>query len=169
MNDGVLDFIEDKHKFLRKALPQHYEKYKSVIDIGLPLMLINKLFIEKKEKLFLSKYDISNSEFDVLMSLLCLSKKLTPTELYENMIFSSGGMTKLLKKLETKGLIRRVPSTYDKRSMLVELSEDGIELVIKAFDDVANMNMGIFSILDYNEKVVFEKILKKMLVKISNN
>lgn len=168
MKSDILSFIEEKHKFLQERLPEHYDKYKTVVDVGLPLMLVNKILTEQKEKLFNSKYGLSASEFDVLMSLLCLNKPLTPTELYENMIFSSGGMTKLLKKLESKNLIKRTPCKDDKRSMLVDITTDGIELTIKAFDDIVNINMNTFTILSENEKTLFKKILKKMLVKLTD-
>ncbi|QOG13130.1 MarR family winged helix-turn-helix transcriptional regulator [Arcobacter sp. FWKO B] len=167
MTNDILSFIEDKHKFLQTVLPQHYEKYKTVVDIGLPLMLVNKLITEAKEKLFNTKYSMTTSEFDVLMSLLCLNKQLTPTELYENMIFSSGGMTKLLKKLESKNLIKRIPSKEDKRSMYVVLTPEGTKLAIEAFDDIASMHMSLFAELENNEKTDMEKILKKMLVQLT--
>jgi DNA-binding MarR family transcriptional regulator len=168
MTNDILSFIEDKHKFLQTVLPQHYEKYKTVVDIGLPLMLVNKLITEAKEKLFNTKYSMTTSEFDVLMSLLCLNKQLTPTELYENMIFSSGGMTKVLKKLEIKNLIKRIPSKEDKRSLLVEMTQQGSKLTIEAFNEIAALTMSIFSTLEKKEQDVFEKILKKLLVQLNS-
>lgn len=166
MKSDILSFIEEKHKFLQERLPEHYDKYKTVVDVGLPLMLVNKILTEQKEKIFNSKYGLTTSEFDVLMSLLCQNKPLTPTELYENMIFSSGGMTKLLKKLESKKLIHRLPSQEDKRSMLVSITPQGVELTIKAFDDIVRITMDSFGVLDESEKNIFEKILKKILVKL---
>ncbi|MDY0327742.1 MAG: MarR family transcriptional regulator [Arcobacteraceae bacterium] len=168
MTNDILSFLGDKHKFLQNTFPEHYKEYKSAVDIGLPLMLINKLLIEKKEKILASKYNVSHSEFDVLMSLLTLNKQLSPTELYENMIFSSGGMTKVLKKLEIKNLIKRVPSKEDKRSLLVEMTQQGSKLTIEAFNEIAALTMSIFSTLEKKEQDVFEKILKKLLVQLNS-
>lgn len=162
----MLAFIEEKHRFFENNL-EHYQQYKCVVDIGLPLMLVNKLFSEKKEKIFSTKYDMSSSEFDVLMTLLCHEEPMTPTNLYESMIFSSGGMTKLLKKLEEKNCIERIPSEHDKRSLLVALSKKGKKLVTDAFDDVVKMNREVLSTLKNSEQTELETILKKLLVELS--
>lgn len=167
MKQDMLAFIEEKHRFFENNLSEHYQQYKAVVDIGLPLMLVNKLFTERKEKIFSTKYDISTSEFDVLMTLLCHDKPMSPTNLYEGMIFSSGGMTKLLKKLEEKNLIRRIPSQIDKRSLLVELSKKGKQLVSDAFGDVVKINMEVLDKLEKSEQVTLETILRKLLGELS--
>ncbi|MDD2452082.1 MAG: MarR family transcriptional regulator [Sulfurovum sp.] len=163
----MLAFIEEKHRFLENNLSEHYQQYKTVVDIGLPLMLVNKLFSERKEKIFSTKYNLSSSEFDVLMALLCHNEPMTPTNLYESMIFSSGGMTKLLKKLEEKKLIERIPSQKDKRSLLVALSRRGKKLVNDAFGDVVKVNMEVLSKLEESEQATLENLLKKLLTELS--
>ena len=167
MKQDMLAFIEEKHRFLENNFSEHYQQLKTVVDIGLPLMLVNKLFSERKEKIFSTKYHISSSEFDVLMALLCHSEPMTPTHLYENMIFSSGGMTKLLKKLEEKKLIQRIPSQKDKRSLLVALSQDGKKLATDAFGDVVKINMEVLSQLEESEQVTLENLLKKLLMELA--
>ncbi|MDY0403479.1 MarR family transcriptional regulator [Sulfurovum sp.] len=163
----MLAFIEEKHRFLENNLSEHYQQYKTVVDIGLPLMLVNKLFSERKEKIFSTRHNLSSSEFDVLMALLCHNEPMTPTNLYESMIFSSGGMTKLLKKLEEKKLIERIPSQKDKRSLLVALSRRGKKLVTDAFGDVVKINMEVLSKLEESEQATLEKLLKKLLTELS--
>lgn len=162
----MLAFIEEKHKFFEENLPGQYPGYKALLNIGLPLVLVNKLVSEKKEKMF-STYNISSSEFDVLMTLLCHNEPMSPTNLYESMIFSSGGMTKLLKKLEEKKMIRRIPSEKDKRSLLVALSKKGKALVTDAFGDVVMINKDVLSKLDEKEQTALETLLKKLLTGLS--
>ncbi|HEY9189552.1 MAG TPA: MarR family transcriptional regulator [Sulfurovum sp.] len=167
MKQDMLAFIEEKHRFLENNFSEDYKQFKTVVDIGLPLMLVNKLFSERKEKIFSTKYQISSSEFDVLMALLCHDEPMTPTLLYENMIFSSGGMTKLLKKLEEKHLIQRIPSEKDKRSLLVALSQEGKKLATDALDDVMKINMEVLSKLQKSEQTTLENLLKKLLTELS--
>jgi len=167
MKQDMLAFIEEKHRFLENNLSEHYQQYKTVVDIGLPLMLVNKLFSERKEKIFSTRYNLSSSEFDVLMALLCHNEPMTPTNLYESMIFSSGGMTKLLKKLEEKKLIERIPSQKDKRSLLVALSRRGKKLVTDAFGDVVKINMEVLSKLEESEQATLENLLKKLLTELT--
>ena len=64
-----------------------------------------------------TQYDLLHSHIDVLASLYFDDKPLSPTDLYDATIFSSGGMTKVLKKLEERELIKREASASDKRSM----------------------------------------------------
>ena len=167
MKQDMLAFIEEKHRFLENNFSEDYKEFKTVVDIGLPLMLVNKLFSEKKEKIFSTKYHITSSEFDVMMALLCHDEPMTPTLLYENMIFSSGGMTKLLKKLEEKALILRIPSEKDKRSLLVALSREGKKLATDALDDVMKINMEVLSKLKKSEQSTLENLLKKLLTELS--
>ncbi|UFH58285.1 MarR family winged helix-turn-helix transcriptional regulator [Sulfurovum mangrovi] len=159
----MLAFIEEKSKFFEENLAEQYPDSTMLVNIGLPFVLINKLVSDKKEKMFSTKYNISTSEFDVLMTLLCHIEPMSPTNLYESMIFSSGGMTKLLKKLEEKNLIRRIPSQKDKRSLLVLLSKEGEKLVTDAFGDVVKINTEVLSKLDESEQATLEKLLKKLL------
>jgi DNA-binding MarR family transcriptional regulator len=48
------------------------------------------------------------------------------------MLISSGGLTKLLKGLDARGLVLRLPSAGDARSRPVELSDEGSALIERA-------------------------------------
>lgn len=77
------------------------------------------------------KYDMKLGEFDVLATLRRSGKpfRLTPSELIESMMLTSGAMTNRLDKLEAKGLIVRAHSKEDRRSVTVELTKDGLVLI----------------------------------------
>lgn len=69
-----------------------------------------------------------------LISLLLLracypDETITPTELREAVMFSSGGMTKVVRGLEQRGLVTRRAHPSDARSSMLELSESGVELI----------------------------------------
>lgn len=57
---------------------------------------------------------------------------LSPSKLAERALRTTGGMTKLLDRLQRRGLVRRVPDPSDRRGVLVELTDDGHELSAKA-------------------------------------
>ena len=82
------------------------------------------------------------------------------------MIFSSGGMTKILNKLELKKLIKRVDSQQDKRSRFVEITPKGAQVAKAAFKEAVAFHLKIFDILDEDEKIFLEKILKRMFLAI---
>jgi DNA-binding MarR family transcriptional regulator len=84
----------------------------------------------------LAKYDLSAGEIDVLAALRRSGSpfRLTPTHLTAALMVTSGGMTKRLSALERAGLIRRVPSSEDRRSSAVELMDAGRELIERILD-----------------------------------
>ena len=103
---------------------------------------------------------------DVLASLTFNNETLTPTDLYESTIFSSGGMTKLLKKLETKGYVSRSACGEDKRSKLVHIEPKGVKVVHEALGLLIHKDNEFFSILEEEEKKVFFGVLKKLLYRV---
>ena len=56
--------------------------------------------------------------------------ELTPKQLQDLILISSGGLTNRIDQLEKKGLIERSPNPNDRRSLLVKLtSTTGLELL----------------------------------------
>lgn len=91
-------------------LTNFYEKVKngdlpSIFEITLPIAFIHKTIFTNGEEFLKENFALLNSEIDVLASLYTHNKVLTPTQLYDLTIFSSGGMTKVLKRLEERGYI----------------------------------------------------------------
>ena len=53
----------------------------------------------------------------------------SPSQLMEAVGTDTAGMSKLLDRLEVKGLIERRPNPSDRRSVMIELTERGLALV----------------------------------------
>jgi DNA-binding MarR family transcriptional regulator len=137
------------------------EEYK-LFSFTLPMALIYRKIYSLNEQLIKEKYGLITSDLDVLAALNFHGKELSPTELYNTMIFSSGGMTKVLKKLESLSYISRVASPEDKRSTLVKLEPEGETLLLKCLDDIVEQRADIFDILDETEKDTLKCLLKKL-------
>lgn len=134
--------------------------------VTLPLILISEKILAHIATLLEDKYSISTSELDVLSSLhSSVDEKhtLTPTKLYERLFFSSGGMTKVLKKLEAKGFIKRLDNKEDKRSKLVRLSKSGKQIVEKSLRDVIELEEKMFSHVNAKERATLSELLFKTL------
>src|SRR3954464_8189456 len=73
-------------------------------------------------------------EFDVLATLRRSGKPylLSPTQLYESAMISSGGMTNRLDRLERAGLVGRRPEPNDRRGKQIALTTGGK----RAIDDL---------------------------------
>ena len=89
----------------RKYIDKFYDttlksdKYE-VLAFALPINLIYKSMYNESEQFFKSNYDLIHSDIDVMATLYFNGNDLSPTELYDAMLFSSGGMTKILNKLD---------------------------------------------------------------------
>jgi len=104
-------------------------------------------------------------EFDVLTPLRRSGTpyKLTPTQLYEAALISSGGMTSRLDKLERAGLIARQPDPEDGRGRQVALTDTGLEMIDDMIGKMVAMEERMISVLTINEQKNLNRLLKKLL------
>lgn len=137
-----------------------------IFNISLPITLIYKNNFNKNEQLFKQKYNLIHSDVDVLASLYFNGKELSPTELYSAIIFSSGGMTKILKKLELLGYISRQKNSQDKRSTLVRLEQKGEEVLLECLADLVELKTKTYEVLNKEEKEILKKLLKKITLNL---
>lgn len=140
-------------------------------DLLIPLHSSYKNMMEEVKKMLEEKHEMSKSELDLLVDLVTTdddSGILTPTELYERLVFSSGGMTKLLKKLETKKYIIRIENPEDKRSKLVKITAAGNDIAIKAINDVMSLEAQYFSCLNNNEKNNLLTAFQKLTLRVKD-
>ncbi|MCK8515074.1 MarR family transcriptional regulator [Methylonatrum kenyense] len=105
--------------------------------------LVNRLFrlrdlILEESAREMARFELSPVEFAVLSSLRKLAppREMRPSELYNAMVVTSGGMTKILKNLETRQLVKRLPDPTDGRSVRIRLSESGATLIEEALATV---------------------------------
>ncbi|WP_153705549.1 MarR family winged helix-turn-helix transcriptional regulator [Eikenella exigua] len=70
----------------------------------------------------LANYKLTVGEFDVLAALLREpNQTLTPKQIQDLVLISSGGLTNRINKLEKKGLVQRILNPEDRRSWLINL------------------------------------------------
>lgn len=82
------------------------------------------------------QFGLSLWEFDMLATLRRAGApyRLSPTALFSALMVTSGTMTHRLKRLETSELIERVANEQDARSVLVQLSPQGLSLINRAVE-----------------------------------
>lgn len=155
--DLITNFYE---KVSDKELPE-------VFLMTFPMAVIHKTIFAHTEGFLKEKFDLLNSEVDVLASLYTHGKVLSPTQLYDLTIFSSGGMTKVLKRLQDRGLIYRKEDGNDKRCMLVCLTQSGEELVLNSLNEISKECSRYFEAFSEEERELFASLLKKVLININ--
>ena len=92
--------------------------------------------IEQRLEEAFAEFELSMWEFDMLATLRRAGApySLSPTELFSTLMVTSGTMTHRLIRLESRGLITRQVNAEDARSMLVQLSQDGLALIDRAVE-----------------------------------
>jgi len=145
-----------------------YDKVKigdlpEIFQLTFPMMLIDKTLFSKSENFYKEKYDLLKSEVDVLASLYTNDNQLTPTQLYDLTIFSSGGMTKVLKRLECRGYIKRKADEKDKRCMLVCLTPSGEKIIKCSLFNVSKEFEPYFSALNQTETQELTRLFQKLI------
>ncbi len=142
------------------------EVYKNTMQLSIPFFLLHKELYEKGDNLLKEDFSLNQSELDILAALFYMTEgsfTMTPTELYEVMFFSSGGMTKILKKLESKNFIKRIDNKYDKRSKLVQLTNKGKDITANSLKRIVEFEDEYFSKLNKEEQNLLKNLLLKMI------
>lgn len=114
---------------------------------------------------FLAKFGLKMGEFDVLATLRRAGApyELSPTDLYEATMLSSGGMTNRIDRLTKMGLVARSPNPDDRRSTLVSLTEKGFELVDGMIAEHAAHKQSLIESLSGAERVQLSALLAKLI------
>ena len=110
-------------------------------------------------------HGLDTGEFDVLATLERSGApyRLRPTELFRELMMSSGGLTDRLDRLERKGMIRRAKSVSDQRSITVELTEAGRATIRKAFSEDMAVEFDLLESLTESERKMLARLLAKLL------
>jgi DNA-binding MarR family transcriptional regulator len=111
-------------------------------------------------------HGMTRNAWDVLASLRRIGppNRLSPTELCQALMRTSGAMTHRLAELERAGLVERVPDPDDGRGLLVELTREGRSLV----DRLAPVHLAnereLLAPLTEEEQVTLAALLRKLLL-----
>jgi DNA-binding MarR family transcriptional regulator len=92
---------------------------------------------------------------------------LRPTELYKSLMISSGGLTDRLARLEAAGLVRRVASEVDARSLLVELTPAGRKRAEIAFREDMQVEKAMLAALTPSEREQLGRLLAKLAAHVA--
>ena len=68
---------------------------------------------------------VTAAQFIVMTRLAAAERKKSASDLCKEMSYDAGAMTRMIDRLESKGLIRRARCTQDRRLVYLEMTEQG--------------------------------------------
>jgi DNA-binding MarR family transcriptional regulator len=122
--------------------------------------------LERRIEAVLARYGINESGFGVLAALRRAGPphRLSPTELYNSLLISSGAMTNRLDRLTAVGLVERIPDLDDRRSLLVRLTPRGLRVVDEALTAHTENELQLLRALSARDKQELAGVLRTLLV-----
>lgn len=108
---------------------------------------------------------LQGESFDVLASLRRAGPpyQLSPTQLYREMMLTSGAMTNRIDRLEEAGLVARRADPNDRRGTLVRLTPKGKALIDAAASKHVANEERLVSALSAAEQRQLSELLRKLL------
>ena len=122
------------------ALGEAWEREYPGVDVSTlpPLVRLARLslLIESFQQEVLEPFELTRSDYGVLAMLRRAGApyEASPSDLTNRLLRSSGGMTKILKRLASAGYVERIPDPADGRVSWVRLTAAGHEVQDRALD-----------------------------------
>lgn len=128
------------------------------------LSRIGPLLARRHESVF-SRFGLNRGEVGALSALRIAGPphRLSPTRLGRGLMLSSAGMTSRIDRLERRELVRRLPDPDDRRGVIVELTDQGLEVVDAAVAAVTISDRQLLERFDPEEIALLEGLLRKLL------
>jgi DNA-binding MarR family transcriptional regulator len=111
-----------------------------------------------------SSFGLGLGEFDLLATLRRSGEpyRMTPGELLDWMMVTSGAVTKRVDRLERAGLVARAPDPGDRRGVLVGLTPEGLELIDRAVEEHVANEENLLAGLTNQERERLARLLRKL-------
>ena len=90
--------------------------------------------------------------------------RMSPTDLARTLLLTAASVTHRVDRLERADLVRRIPSSADRRSILVELTPQGLGIVERAVEAHASAEEQAVSALSAEERHRLASLLRKLLL-----
>jgi len=105
-------------------------------------------------------------EFDVLAALRRAGKPymLSPGQLIAQTLVTSGTMTNRIDRLESRGLVTRLPDPNDRRGVRVRLTTRGKEAVDSALADLLEREQELLATLSPRQQEQLSSLLRTLVV-----
>jgi DNA-binding MarR family transcriptional regulator len=145
------------------------------LDVS-PMGIIGRMsrlsrFLEHSIADVLARHGLNEPQFAVLAALRRAGPPhcLSPTDLYNSLLVSSGAMTNRLRRLQDAGLVKRVPDPHDGRSLLVALTRKGHRVIDEAVDAHTANEHRLLAALPPSDREALADLLRRLLLQFEDH
>jgi DNA-binding MarR family transcriptional regulator len=107
--------------------------------------------------------DVKHPVFTALAVLDGAAEPLTPSEIADRVLVASATMTATLDLLERRHWIRRLPNPADRRSVLVEITDEGRSVTDRMLPVIRNVEKMTMAVLTEHERAQLVEMLDRVL------
>jgi DNA-binding MarR family transcriptional regulator len=132
------------------------EAYATLIRTGQALLL-------EIERTMIATFGVPQSLLNSLAVIDGAGEPLTPSQISERTLISSATMTGTLDALEYGGWVRRLPHPEDRRSLLVEITDEGAAVADLLLPGIRKVEQAVFAQLNPTERRTLLRLLAKVL------
>lgn len=121
--------------------------------------------LDRARRTAFAVHGLDTWEFDVLAALRRAGAPyaLSPGHLVAQTMVTSGTMTNRVDHLQQRGLVERIPDTTDRRSIRVQLTPDGRDLVDAALADLLDRERALLRGLSRTDQRTLATLLRRLV------
>ncbi len=114
----------------------------------------------------MAEFGVRYSQYAIVGTLRASGKpyRMSPSEMQERLMITSGGLSNLLKKIEEMGYIRRLNDPDDGRGVIVELTGAGFELSEETMAAQAATERALVAALSQDEQELLSSLLRRLVL-----
>ncbi len=127
--------------------------------------------LERSIHATVAEFGLNPGEFDVLATLRRSGPpyRLSPTDLFNAVMVSSGTMTHRIDQLEQAGWVQRIPDPHDRRGTLIALTDPGFQLIDQAVEAHVANGHRLLKVLEETDRVALMNLLRQLLLSLEPN
>ena len=156
--DSIDDFVERACGIFPRLDPE----VEGIVD---RVCKLNKRFDTLLEHA-VDAFELNKGEYRLLVTLRQgnAEQVMSPGDLGEQLMLSSGAMTNRLDRLEAAGLIAREPDPDDRRGLLVRLTDAGRRRIDEAVNAEIDNEVAVTAALSRAEQKRLNALLRKLIL-----
>ncbi len=125
-------------------------------------LIYSSHWLLNRHKEFFSRFEITEQQYNVLRILLGQHPQaISTSEIKSRMIDMNSDSSRIVERLDLKGLVTKRVCKHDKRLVDVSITDQGIKLLERIEQDIQKLD-GIVSNLSIEETLELNHLLDKM-------